>query len=95
MALPIEDLPAWARLNDVSFTSVKVTKAQGRGYGVFAQKDMTAAEGTLDTPVLLTVPSDLALNTAAIDEYTKEDKNFRQLLDALGQHRVMPILNFN
>jgi len=53
---------------------------------------MTAAEGTLDTPVLLTVPSGLALNTTAIDEYTKEDKNFRQLLDALGQHRVMPTL---
>ncbi|KAK4168818.1 hypothetical protein QBC43DRAFT_81382 [Cladorrhinum sp. PSN259] len=87
MALPIEDLPAWARLSTVSFSGVTVTKTAGKGYGVFAMKAMTAAEGTLDTPVLFTVPRELALNTNAIDEYAKEDKKFRQLLDAVVPHR--------
>ncbi|KAK3988316.1 hypothetical protein QBC44DRAFT_103848 [Cladorrhinum sp. PSN332] len=87
MSLPIEDLPAWARLNNVSFADVMVTKTEGKGYGVFAQKDMTAVEGTLDTPVLFTVPRDLTLNITAIDEYAKEDKNFKQLLEAVSEHR--------
>ncbi|KAK4225327.1 hypothetical protein QBC38DRAFT_368954 [Podospora fimiseda] len=87
MSLSIEDLPAWARLNNVSFSGVKVTKTEGKGYGVFAQNDMIAAEGCLDTPVMFTVPRDLTLNTTTIDEYAKEDKNFKQLLEALAEHR--------
>ncbi|KAK4122411.1 SET domain-containing protein [Parathielavia appendiculata] len=84
--LPIEDLPAWAHLNDVTFHSVKVTNTEGKGYGVISTRDIEATEGTPDVPSLLTVPHDLVLNAAAVDEFAKEDRNFRHLLDAIG-HR--------
>ncbi|KAK4191594.1 hypothetical protein QBC35DRAFT_448159 [Podospora australis] len=83
MSLPIEDLPAWSHLNDVSFSNVKVTNTEGKGYGVLSQTDLTAAEGTTETPILLTVPHNLVLNAAAVEEHAKEDKDFRQLLEAL------------
>jgi hypothetical protein len=86
-ALPIEDLPAWTRLNGVSFHSVKVTNTEGKGYGVVSDGDSEANGDTSDARPLLTVPHDLVLNAAAVEEYAKEDKNFRQLLDAIG-HRV-------
>ncbi|KAK4236276.1 hypothetical protein C8A03DRAFT_35843 [Achaetomium macrosporum] len=85
-ALPIEDLPAWAHLNGVSFNKIKVTSTEGKGYGVVSETDLSTVDTSPDTPALLTVPHDLVLNAAAVDEYAKEDKNFRQLLDAVG-HR--------
>lgn len=89
-ALPIEDLPAWTRLNNVSFDGVKVSAIEGKGYGVVCDRDLGGSQGTTDAPALLAVPHDLVLNAAAVDEYAKEDKNFRQLLDAVG-HRVIEI----
>jgi hypothetical protein len=83
----MEDLPAWAHLNGVSFNKVKVTSTEGKGYGVVSDTDSSAVDAGSNTPALLTVPHDLVLNTAAVEEYAKEDKNFRQLLDAVG-HRV-------
>ena len=85
--LPIEGLPTWARLNGVSFHSIKVVNTEGKGYGVVSDTDLKAADDTSDAPALLTVPHDLVLNAAAVEEYAKEDKHFRQLLDAVG-HRV-------
>ena len=91
-ALPIEDLPAWAHLNDVPFTKVRVSNTEGKGYGVVCDKDLNTtgatSEATTDGPALITVPHDLVLNAAAVEEYAKEDKHFRQLLDAVG-HRVI------
>ncbi|CAP72784.1 uncharacterized protein PODANS_2_2130 [Podospora anserina S mat+] len=86
MALPIQDLPAWARLNDVSFDNVEVTTTVDKGYGVVSQKDLAAPEGTVETPQLLAVPHDLILNSLAVEEHAKEDKEFKQLLEAVGHH---------
>ena len=86
-SLPIEGLPAWARLNDVSFHNVKVANLEGKGYGVVSDTELSATVETTDTPALLVVPHNLVLNAAAVSEYAKEDKSFKQLLDAVG-HRV-------
>jgi hypothetical protein len=83
-ALPIEGLPAWAHLNGVSFHNIKVTNTEGKGYGVVSDENLEATE-TADVPPLLTVPHNLVLNAAAVEEYAKEDKNFRQLLDTVGR----------
>ncbi|GAB1314022.1 hypothetical protein MFIFM68171_04232 [Madurella fahalii] len=85
--LPIESLPAWARLNEVAFLEAKVASIQGKGYGVVCHKNLNATEGAPDATTLLTVPHGLVLNDAAVEEYAKESKDFRQLLDAVGHHR--------
>lgn len=88
--LPIEDLPAWAHLNGVSFASTQVAFTEGKGYGVVSTRDHKSTADTPDVPALLTVPRELVLNAAAVDEHAKEDSHFRQLLDAVG-HRVTEI----
>ncbi|CCC12472.1 hypothetical protein SMACR_06551 [Sordaria macrospora] len=78
--LPIEALPAWALLNGITFPHVKVANIEGKGFGV-------VSDGELKPEVpLMTVPNTLVLNVKAVDEYAKEDKNFKQLLDAVGHH---------
>ncbi|KAL2159660.1 hypothetical protein VTH06DRAFT_2229 [Thermothelomyces fergusii] len=83
--LPIEGLPAWARLNDVVLHDVKVARTEGKGYGVVSGTDMSVADDTTESPTLLAVPRALVLNSEAVSEYAKEDKNFKQLLDAVGR----------
>jgi hypothetical protein len=85
--LPIDALPAWARLNDIAFIDIKVVNTEGKGYGVVCERKLSTEEGTFDLPTLLTVPHSLVLNGEAVNEYAKEDRNFRQLLDVAG-HRV-------
>lgn len=78
--LPIEALPAWALLNGITFPHVKVANIEGKGFGV-------VCDGELKPEVpLMAVPNNLILNVQAVDEYAKEDKNFKQLLDAVGHH---------
>ena len=85
--LPIADLPIWARLNDVRFGDFEVKNSEGKGYGVVCRKALTTVEQPLDESSALTVPHGLVLNVEAVEEYAKEDRNFKQLLDAVG-HRV-------
>lgn len=49
------------------------------------RKALSAAEQGLDESSLLRVPHSLVLNEEAVEEYAKEDRNFRQLFDAVGR----------
>ncbi|KAK3378072.1 hypothetical protein B0H63DRAFT_235563 [Podospora didyma] len=92
--ISIGDLPAWAHLNSIAFSNIKVAKSEGKGYGVICERDLTSPQDSLDTPALLTVPHDLILNAAAVEEYAKEDRTFRQLLDAVGPRSSRRVLLF-
>ncbi|KAH8893416.1 SET domain-containing protein [Thozetella sp. PMI_491] len=83
-ALPIEALPAWSLLNDITFVDVKVADTPGQGYGLLCERNLTTENGTYDIPTLITVPRDMVLNAESVEQYAKEDRNFRQLLDAAG-----------
>ncbi|OTA70315.1 SET domain-containing protein [Hypoxylon sp. EC38] len=80
----LDDLPAWCVLNDVTFINVKVANINGRGYGLIADKDLTNEDENVDLPALLTVPKDLVLSAEGVEEYAKENKDFRLLLDIAG-----------
>ncbi|KAI1418728.1 SET domain-containing protein [Hypoxylon sp. FL1857] len=82
----LDDLPAWCVLNDVAFVNVKVADLSGRGYGLIAEKHLTNENENVELPALLTVPKDLVLSAEGVEEYAKENKLFRQLLDTAG-HR--------
>ncbi len=78
----------WARLNNVSFHAVNIAHTTGKGYGVVCAQDLEPTSDPSTTSPLLTVPHALILNAASVEEYAKEDINFRALLDAVG-HRVI------
>jgi hypothetical protein len=81
--LPISALPAWAKLNDVTFYDTKVQQLPGKGFALVADKRLTSVD-TFDRPTLLSIPRDLILSAEAVEEHAKADKDFRKLLDLSG-----------
>ena len=80
----IESLPAWCLLNDVKFIDAKPQNIEGRGYGLVAERELANNNNDENLPILK-VPRDLVLSSAGVEEYAKEHKDFRQLLDAAGR----------
>lgn len=87
--LPIEALPAWSLLNNVCFLDVEIGETPGRGFGLVSGRDLNTTDRTFDRPALITIPGSLVLNHGAVEEYAKEDRNFKQLLEVAG-HQVLP-----
>ncbi len=83
--LPIESIPAWLALNDVSFYDLRITSVADRGYGLVTERRLTTAGETFDTPSLVSIPHELILSAETVAQYAKEDRNFRLLLDAVGE----------
>ncbi|KAK2615026.1 hypothetical protein N8I77_001805 [Diaporthe amygdali] len=78
--LPLESLPVWISFNNGIFSNVEVKPIAHKGSGVVAKKDLAT---TGEAP-LISIPHSLVLSTEAVEEYAKEDRSFRQLLDACG-----------
>lgn len=82
LRLPPEALRPWALLNGVDFTHVKPDIIAGRGAGLVATKACTNnAEGEQR---LMTVPRDLILSVERVAEQAKVDKDYREVLESLG-----------
>ncbi|KAH8671115.1 hypothetical protein BX600DRAFT_239117 [Xylariales sp. PMI_506] len=80
----IQALPAWCGFNDVSFFDVKVAEIEGSGLGLVAERDLVNEPDNVEIPSLLSIPKELVLSAEAVEEYAKEDKNFRDLLSVAG-----------
>lgn len=82
--LPIDAFPTWAHLNHVRFTHGKLQDVgEGKGFGLVAASDLEGVEGTTDA--VLTIPHDLVLSAEVVEDYSKVDQNFKQLLEAAGR----------
>lgn len=94
LTLPSEAFIPWAHLNGVRFHHVKPGHIAGRGSALLASKTVTnSAEGA---ECLLTVPRDLILSLEQILEQAKVDRDFRELLESLGDFgRVGAYLPFS
>jgi hypothetical protein len=79
--LPLEALPAWARLYDVEYHNVDFRPVDGKGVGLVATDNISSSHGQ---QFLMRIPHDLVLSQDAVDAYTKIDQNFKQLLEVAG-----------
>lgn len=69
--------------NNATLTNIEIQRIQQKGNGLITR----ASSIDIGQSGFITVPHDLILNTEVVEEYAKEDKNFRALLDACG-HKV-------
>lgn len=81
--LPLQALPAWMSFNDAFLDGVAVQHVEPKGHGLVAQTGRHQDESQTQPP-LATIPHELVLNQEAVQEYAKEDGNFKALLDACG-----------
>jgi len=83
--LPINALPAWCKLNDISFLGINVQDLGGtKGLSIVTQRPLNSKD-IFDIPTLLIVPNDLILSAEAIEGHAKVDQHFRQLLEVAGR----------
>lgn len=69
-------------MNGVQFHEVKSGAIPGRGSALLASKPVTnSSEGA---ECLLTVPRDMVLGLERVLEHAKVDKDFREVLESLG-----------
>ncbi|KAL1585641.1 hypothetical protein WHR41_06016 [Cladosporium halotolerans] len=82
LSLSPEAFHPWTQLNGVRFHDVRQGHVEGRGSALLASKDVeNSAEGA---ECLLTVPKDLILSQEQVHEQAKVDRDFRELLESLG-----------
>lgn len=86
--LPIEQLRAWATLNDVKFNDTRIERitnpdGQHEGAGLFAARDFEASHD-FET-FLLSVPHELVLSLDLVHDYAKSDGHLRDVLEAVGE----------
>ena len=86
--LPIEQLRAWATLNDVKFNDTRIERitnpdGQHEGAGLFATRDFEASQD-FET-ILLSVPHELVLSVDLVHGYAKSDGHLRDVLEAVGE----------
>lgn len=94
--LPIEALPAWTRLNGVSFDGIEVRRLQtddgvDKGSSVIATRSRPAKQRVLETgkvdepEILMRIPADLVLSSELVETYAKSDRYLREVLDTVGE----------
>lgn len=82
--LPIASLPLWQTLNNVAFNSTRIATIPDKGSGLVATSSESSSQTDGHGKPLISVPHGLVLHAEAVEEYAKQDRNFRQLLDAAG-----------
>ena len=82
--LPIQSLRPWAALNGITLNDIEIKIIPGRGNGLLAKRDLTTTTEDEASTTLLNVPRDLVLSAETVEQYAKEDRDFKQLLDIAG-----------
>lgn len=82
--LPIASLPLWQTLNNVAFSNTRIASIPDKGSGLVATSSEPRSQTGGHGKPLISVPHGLVLHAEAVEEYAKQDRNFRLLLDAAG-----------
>ncbi|KAJ9351864.1 hypothetical protein C8Q69DRAFT_267476 [Paecilomyces variotii] len=92
--LPIEALPAWSKLNGISFNGVAFERFQAedgtdKGSGVVATEEKYNGDPESEESkpeFLITVPPDMVLSLDLVQNYAKSDRYLREVLEAVGDY---------
>lgn len=88
--LPLQSLPAWARLNGivtngVAFQNLSSSESDtDKGNAIVATEEKSSHENDSLPQVLLQVPRELVLSLETVQDYSKSDQDFREVLEACG-----------
>ncbi|KAF4977849.1 hypothetical protein FZEAL_5692 [Fusarium zealandicum] len=84
---PIKETTTTTSSNEEGNDGLKPDGKEGERAGTATETDSGVGDTKSNLTKLLRIPHDLGLSAAAIEEYTKVDQNFRQLLDVAG-HQI-------
>lgn len=82
--LNISSLPAWSKLNGVTWHNSVVQPVASAGYGVAAARALSSTVEEAQDAALLRVPAQLVLGKEAVEEFAKVDGGFREVWEVAG-----------
>lgn len=84
--LPVSEIPAWVKLNAISFNGVTISQLPGdRGLGIVGDGGNSER-----THPLMLVPADLILSIQNVFIFAESDQNLREVLEAVGDYSRVP-----
>lgn len=89
--LPLGSLPTWLRLNGINADGVAIQQlgssesGADKGNALVATENKSSSERDVSPAVLLQVPSDLVLSLQTVHDYSKSDRDLREVLEAVGE----------
>lgn len=75
-------LKTWAEASGITFANASPIAVPGRGTGLLADRDLKT-EASLPTEIL-TIDEELVLSGEAVRRHAQFDKDFREVLESLG-----------
>lgn len=87
--LPLNSFLAWLRLNGIATNGVAVQRLGSaesetdKGNAILATADNSNNDPD-DQQVLLQIPRDLVLSLESVHDYSKSDRDLREVLEAVG-----------
>ena len=88
--LPLNSLPAWAKLNGVVSKGItfrtlgSAESSTDKGNAITATVDMSNNDTDTAAEALLCIPRDLILSLETVHDYSKSDRDLREVLEAIG-----------
>lgn len=81
--LPSASFRLWIKHNEIQFAHTVPGAVDGKGSALLAEECLDDNKNDYAT-VLMVVPKDLILSLGRVQEHAKEDKEFREVLESLG-----------
>ncbi|CAG8982601.1 hypothetical protein HYALB_00008093 [Hymenoscyphus albidus] len=78
-------LPAWSKLNDISFFDIHIQDLthEEKGLGLVATRKLNSKD-TCERPTLMEIPGDLVLSAEGLEEWKRVDGRLREVLERWG-----------
>lgn len=83
--LPLGSLPTWLRLNGINADGVAIQQLGSSESGADKGNAIVATEKKSSSDILLQVPSDLVLSLQTVHDYSKSDRDLKEVLEAVGE----------
>ncbi|KJX97083.1 hypothetical protein TI39_contig562g00006 [Zymoseptoria brevis] len=86
----LEATHQWARSSGIKFTNAAPAIVPGRGIGLLADHDLSSPHSSQMPLEVLAIAEDLVLSLETIKQHALFDRDFREVLESLGQFGVTP-----
>lgn len=88
--LPIEALPAWTKLNGITFHDIEVKRIVtddgiDKGASTVTTCVKESKEDSPEPEILMVIPPDLVLSLDMVHTCAKSDRYLREVLEAVGE----------
>ncbi|SMY19854.1 unnamed protein product [Zymoseptoria tritici ST99CH_1A5] len=86
----LEATHQWARSSGIKFTNATPAIVPGRGIGLLADHDLSSPPSSQMPLEVLAIAEDLVLSLETIKQHALFDRDFREVLESLGQFGATP-----